>query len=77
MQLMQLDFSAWAPSLGLIFSIFQSKKSQPQWTRPAVSFHSDFPSVTFPLVSGGTEPAKDILGKLQRGSELTDTLSLS
>lgn len=62
--------SAWPPSLGLIFSIFQSKKFQAQWTRTAVSFHSDFSSVTFPLVSGGTEPTKDILGKLRRGSEL-------
>lgn len=45
-------------------SAFHSKKPQPQVTTTAVSVLSDFPLVILPFISGGTELAKDILGKL-------------
>lgn len=45
------------------YSVFQSKKIQPQLIRTALFFHSDFPSVTLSFISGGTELAKNILEK--------------
>lgn len=60
------------PFSGAIYccSVFQSKKIQPQLTRTALSFHSDFPSVTLSLISGGTELAKNILEKYKGEAKL-------